>query len=76
MTQFVTTSQVATLCGVTVRTVHRWVATGRIVPAHRLPGETGALLFDPADVDAIARERALELATVLDRLTAARQVAS
>lgn len=35
-------------------TLTRWVADGRIAPAVRLPGRNGAMLFDPADVDALA----------------------
>lgn len=48
-----TAAQVAERKGVTVRTVARWVESGKLPVAHRLPGKTGALLFDPADVDAL-----------------------
>jgi excisionase family DNA binding protein len=34
-------------------TLSRWVADGKIVPAVKLPGKTGAFLFEPADVDAL-----------------------
>jgi len=32
-------------------TLTRWVERGKITPAFRLPGENGAFLFYPADVD-------------------------
>ena len=32
-------------------TLTRWVAQGRIAPAFRLPGDKGAFLFDPDDVE-------------------------
>lgn len=32
-------------------TLTRWVEKGKIVPAYQLPGNRGAFLFDPADVD-------------------------
>lgn len=31
-------------------TLSRWVSSGKIAPAMRLPGRTGAFLFDPEDV--------------------------
>lgn len=48
-----TTAQVATRAGVHVRTIHRWVASGRLSPALKIPGKTGPLLFDAAEVDAL-----------------------
>lgn len=39
-------------------TLSRWVAEGFISPAMRLPGPTGPLLFDPAEV-ARVKEAAL-----------------
>ena len=38
-------------------TLVRWVASGRIAPAHKLPGKNGAYLFQRADVEALAAER-------------------
>lgn len=32
-------------------TLSRWVAAGRIHVAHRLPGRTGAFLFDASEVE-------------------------
>ena len=37
-------------------TLSRWVAAGRITPSLRLPGLTGAMLFDPKDVERLERE--------------------
>ena len=37
-------------------TLSRWVAAGRITPTMQLPGRTGAMLFDPKDVERLARE--------------------
>lgn len=40
------------------REVVRLVERGDLKPAAKLPGRTGAMLFNPADVDALAGERA------------------
>jgi excisionase family DNA binding protein len=50
---------VAARLGVSVRTVHRWVAAGRL-PVHvKGPGPTGMLFFRRADVEAIAESDGL-----------------
>lgn len=72
MTQVVTTSQVAAMCGVTVRTVHRWVDAGRLRPMHQLPGETGAYLFDPAEIERLLVDQRPRIESRLTRLAAAR----
>lgn len=38
----------------------RWVASGRIAVAHKLPGRNGAMLFARSEVDRVAAEYALE----------------
>jgi hypothetical protein len=48
---------------VTVSTISRWVAFGRITPKVRLPGSTGPMLFDPADVDKLQARWAAEQAS-------------
>lgn len=59
MPELLTTAQVAQAAGVSVRTIARWVKSGRIAPALQGPGETGAYLFDPSVLDDItALERA------------------
>lgn len=35
-------------------TLTRWVAQGKIKPVYRLPGDRGAFLFDPRDVDGLS----------------------
>lgn len=47
-----TSRQAAEQLHVTVRTIHRWVNEGRLVPAVRVPGYRGAMLFDPATLEA------------------------
>ncbi len=44
-------------------TLTRWVAAGRITPAHQLPGRNGAFLFHRADIEKLAAERAKEAHT-------------
>lgn len=45
------TAEAAERAGVNVRTIHRWVATGRLDPFHKLPGGTGSYVFLAASVD-------------------------
>lgn len=47
----ITAREVADRLRVDRSVVTRWVHTGRIVPVHKLPGATGAYLFDPASLD-------------------------
>lgn len=56
--QPITTAEVVQRLGVTRKVVRRLVEHGDLVPAQKLPGKTGAYLFDPADVDALTAERA------------------
>ena len=51
--EMISTAEVAARANVSRRTVARWVAAGKLVPVFKIPGKTGALLFDPADVDAL-----------------------
>lgn len=53
-----TTAQAASVLGVHVRTVHRLVRDGRLTAALKLPTPTGAYLFEPDDVAALAAEKA------------------
>lgn len=39
-------------------TLLRWIADGKITPAHKLPGRNGAYLFNRDDINALADERA------------------
>ena len=55
-TDLLSTSEAAGILCVTVATVNRWAATGKLVPAHQIAGRTGARLFAAADVDALAAD--------------------
>jgi hypothetical protein len=48
------TAATATALKVSVRTVHRLVATGRLTPYVTGPGQTGGYLFATDDVQAFA----------------------
>lgn len=48
----ITTADAAQMLGVHVATVSRMVASGRLAPAIKVPGKTGAFLFHPEDVEA------------------------
>lgn len=47
------TVEVAKSLGLERSTLSRWVKEGRIAPAMRLPGRTGAFLFHPAEVERV-----------------------
>jgi len=53
-----TSPEVASRLGCSVRTVHRLVKDSRLHPAHKLPGPNGAFLFDADAVERIAAARA------------------
>lgn len=52
------TTEAAKRKGVDRSTFFRWVQLKRIEPVMKLPGKTGAMLFDPAEVDALETEPA------------------
>lgn len=52
----VTSSEAATLLGVSQRTVIRWADDGKLPVDNRVPGRNGARLFKREDVDALAAE--------------------
>ena len=52
----VATIEAAEILGKHVRTVHRLVADGLLVPATKVPGKTGAYMFRRSDVEALARQ--------------------
>ena len=54
--ELIGTTDAAAMLAVSVRTVHRLVATHRLTPAHKIVGVTGAYLFRPADVQALAAQ--------------------
>lgn len=51
------TKEAAEILKVERSTLTRWVQIGKIAPAHRLPGLTGAALFLRSDVERLAAER-------------------
>lgn len=59
-TELIGSSEVCRILQINPSTVGRWVESGRLTPAHKLPGRNGAYLFHRADIDAIAAERATE----------------
>ncbi len=70
ITTLATSSEVAELFGRDVRTVHRWTAEGRLTAVAKLPGKTGAWLYDRADIERIAAD------TIVVRTVVARPKAS
>lgn len=53
MRDTLTTAQAAELLGKSVATVNRMVLLGRLAPAAKLPGKTGAYLFDRTQIEAL-----------------------
>lgn len=61
-TKFLTTSDLADLAEVTVPTVTRWVAEGRVSPVHKGKGLRGAFLFERHEVERFMTARNKQLA--------------
>lgn len=53
-TDLLGTVEAADLIGVERSTLSRWMATGRIAAAMKLPGRNGAVLFERSEVDRVA----------------------
>lgn len=51
------TTEAARMCGVDRTTFFRWVQLGKIAYEVKMPGDTGAMLFDPAAVARLAAAR-------------------
>lgn len=62
-TDLIPTVEAAELLGVKRSTLTRWVQSGRLDEAMKLPGETGARLFRRSDIDRLAAELAAEAAS-------------
>lgn len=56
------TVEAAEVIGVERSTLSRWIASGRIETAHKLPGRTGVMLFDRREVERVRDEYAAQLA--------------
>ena len=54
--ELLTLKQAADRTGKSHRTIQRWVESGRLTHALKLPGDTGAYLFRPEDVDRAAEQ--------------------
>lgn len=52
------TAEICRLLQCNPATVGRWVASGKLTPAHKLPGKNGAFLFTRADIEKFAADRA------------------
>lgn len=56
--ELLTTTEVLEALGLTSRsTLSRYVALGRLAPALKMPGSTGAFLFDRTEVERFKAER-------------------
>lgn len=53
ITDLLTTADAAKILKVHVGTISRMVAAGRLTPALKIPGKTGAYLFHPKDIEAL-----------------------
>lgn len=53
MADLIGTTEAAARKKVDRSTFFRWVQLGYISPVLKLPGQTGAMLFDPDEVDAL-----------------------
>jgi hypothetical protein len=58
MQEIITTAQAARMLGRSVATVNRMVALGQIQPAKKLPGKTGAYLFEAREIERLVSDRA------------------
>ncbi len=52
------TAEVCKLLNIDRTTVTRWVQAGKLTPARKLPGVSGAYLYKRADIDAMLERRA------------------
>lgn len=52
--ELLTTKQAAEHLGVNRKTLYRWMQQGRIKPAWQAPGDTGAYMWNPTDLDELA----------------------
>lgn len=52
-----TSATACSLLGIDRSTLTRWVQSGRVTPVFKLPGSTGAYLFDRDDVERLREQR-------------------
>ncbi len=58
LVQFIGSTEVCKRLGIDRGTLTRWIQLGRITPAGKLPGPSGAYLWDPAYIDRFVAQRA------------------
>ena len=58
MSDLLMTAQAAEIVGKSVPTINRWAAEGVLPPAQKLPGRTGAYLFERSEVERVRDEYA------------------
>lgn len=51
--QLISSAEAAEILNYHVATINRMVAAGKLTPAIKLPGKTGAYLFNRADIEAL-----------------------
>lgn len=56
--ELISTAEAAEILRRDVRTIHRWVESGRLTPAYKAPGIRGVRLFNRSDIDTLAGELA------------------
>lgn len=66
----VTAREVVDQRGVSHRTLLRMIEADEITPAQKLPGDTGAYLFEPAEVERAFVDREARRATASERIPA------
>lgn len=52
----ITTVEAVAILGCDRSSISRWVSSGRLTPVRKLPGQTGAFLFDKSDIEALRDE--------------------
>lgn len=57
-TTLIGSSESCRILNVHPATLSRWVGSGTLTPAHKLPGKNGAYLFNRADIEKLAAAKA------------------
>ena len=60
--QLLTAAEVCRFLQIDRSTLIRWVDAGKVKAAQKLPGQTGAYLFDPAEIARLLLDRGLDRA--------------
>jgi excisionase family DNA binding protein len=55
--QLIGSAEACGILGIDRGTLVRWIASGRIRTVHKLPGQTGAYIFDLAEVERVKAEQ-------------------